>query len=200
MQWYRNRRRTLGKSSSSAWLTIPRRTLSISLTEVEMCCFTSRRFIKREKMLYVKRNKAISLENVASKVGIEVQQLSSKDCTYLSSKEIAPQYSINHLAISQARKPETQWTPEERKDAILDQRLKSLILSVLLNDQINSVINYLTAKSTWDVLLLFHEGPSDVKNSREFQDNLDDEEDTRSSHEYLDDLWRDYQAELFSQA
>ncbi|GJS03339.1 hypothetical protein Tco_0319847 [Tanacetum coccineum] len=98
------------------------------------------------------------------------------------------------------RKPEIQWTPEERKAAIIDQRLKSLILSVLLNDQINSVINYLTAKSTWDVLLLFHEGPSDVKNSREFQDNLDDEEDTRSSHEYLDDLWRDYQAELFSQA
>ncbi|GKD07910.1 hypothetical protein Tco_1187595, partial [Tanacetum coccineum] len=81
MQWYRNRRRTLGKSSSSAWLTIPRRTLSISLIEVETCCFTSRRFIKRKKMLYVKRNKAISLENVASKVGIEVQQLSSKDCT-----------------------------------------------------------------------------------------------------------------------
>ncbi|GKA00361.1 hypothetical protein Tco_0672911 [Tanacetum coccineum] len=32
-------------------------------------------------LLYVKRNKAISLENVTSKVGIEVQQLFSKDCT-----------------------------------------------------------------------------------------------------------------------
>ncbi|GKD07911.1 hypothetical protein Tco_1187596 [Tanacetum coccineum] len=70
------------------------------------------------------------------------------------------------------RKPETQWTPEERKDAILDQRLKSLILSVLLNDQINSVINYLTAKSTWDDLILYHEGPSDVKESRVMDLNL----------------------------
>ncbi|GJU29992.1 hypothetical protein Tco_1173581 [Tanacetum coccineum] len=40
------------------------------------------RFTRREKRLvYVKRNKAISLGNVTSKVGIEVQQLSSKDCT-----------------------------------------------------------------------------------------------------------------------
>ncbi|GKA70042.1 retrovirus-related pol polyprotein from transposon TNT 1-94 [Tanacetum coccineum] len=64
------------------------------------------------------------------------------------------------------RKPKTQWTPEERKAANLDQRLKSLIMSVLLDDQMNSVINCLTAKSTWDDLILYHEGPSDVKESR----------------------------------
>ncbi|GJZ76048.1 retrovirus-related pol polyprotein from transposon TNT 1-94 [Tanacetum coccineum] len=64
------------------------------------------------------------------------------------------------------RKPETQWTPEERKAANLDQRLKSLIMSVLPDDQMNSVINCLTAKSTWDDLILYHEGPSDVKESR----------------------------------
>ncbi|GKC25001.1 hypothetical protein Tco_1027151, partial [Tanacetum coccineum] len=63
-------------------------------------------------------------------------------------------------------KPETQWTPEERKVANLDQRLKSLIMSVLSDDQMNSVINCLTAKSTWDDLILYHEGPSDVKESR----------------------------------
>ncbi|GJU10151.1 hypothetical protein Tco_1132547 [Tanacetum coccineum] len=34
-----------------------------------------------KRLLYVKRNKAISLGNVTSKVGIEVQQLSSNDCT-----------------------------------------------------------------------------------------------------------------------
>ncbi|GKC68566.1 hypothetical protein Tco_1101164, partial [Tanacetum coccineum] len=33
-------------------------------------------------LLYVKRNKAISLENVTSRVGIEVHQLSLKDCTW----------------------------------------------------------------------------------------------------------------------
>ncbi|GJX95347.1 hypothetical protein Tco_0351145 [Tanacetum coccineum] len=37
---------------------------------------------------------------------------------------------------------------------------------VLPNDQMNSVINCLTAKSTWDELILYHEGPSDVKESR----------------------------------
>ncbi|GJX94550.1 retrovirus-related pol polyprotein from transposon TNT 1-94 [Tanacetum coccineum] len=64
------------------------------------------------------------------------------------------------------RKPENQWTRDERKAANLDQRLKSLIMSVLPDDQMNSVINCLTAKSTWDDLILYHEGPSDVKESR----------------------------------
>ncbi|GJS66975.1 hypothetical protein Tco_0681539 [Tanacetum coccineum] len=64
------------------------------------------------------------------------------------------------------RKPEAQWTADERKAANLDQRLKSLIMSVLPDDQMNSVINCLTAKSTWDDLILYHEGPSDVKESR----------------------------------
>ncbi|GJW89734.1 retrovirus-related pol polyprotein from transposon TNT 1-94 [Tanacetum coccineum] len=64
------------------------------------------------------------------------------------------------------RKPEGQWTGDERKAASLDQRLKSLIMSVLLDDQMNS----------------------------DFQDSLDDEEDTRSSHEYPNDLEEEYQA------
>ncbi|GJX28267.1 hypothetical protein Tco_0236346 [Tanacetum coccineum] len=69
------------------------------------------------------------------------------------------------MAASQ-RKPETQWTLEERKAANLDQRLKSLIMSVLLDNQMNSIINCLNAKSTWDDLILYHERPSDVKESR----------------------------------
>ncbi|GJR01649.1 hypothetical protein Tco_0524633 [Tanacetum coccineum] len=64
------------------------------------------------------------------------------------------------------RKPEGQWTVDERKAANLDQQLKSLIMSVLPDDQMNSIINCLTAKSTWDDLILYHEGPSDVKESR----------------------------------
>ncbi|GJR15163.1 hypothetical protein Tco_0797815 [Tanacetum coccineum] len=160
---------------------------------------------------------------------------------------------------------------DERKAANLDQRLKSLIMSVLPDDKMNSVINYLTVKSTWDDLILYHEGPSNVKESRvmdlklcyntfkfkevakfcqslrninhvkdlelaslfgklkyeenlidsiyetekskslvsatplstaffstsivqDFQDSHDDEEDTRSSHEYLNDLEEEYQA------
>ncbi|GJX79808.1 retrovirus-related pol polyprotein from transposon TNT 1-94 [Tanacetum coccineum] len=37
---------------------------------------------------------------------------------------------------------------------------------VLPDDQMNSVINCLTAKSTWDDLILYHEGAFDVKESR----------------------------------
>ncbi|GJW89080.1 retrovirus-related pol polyprotein from transposon TNT 1-94 [Tanacetum coccineum] len=36
---------------------------------------------------------------------------------------------------------------------------------VLLDDQKNSVINRLTAKSTWDDMILYHEGPFNVKES-----------------------------------
>ncbi|GJS89856.1 hypothetical protein Tco_0772492 [Tanacetum coccineum] len=149
------------------------------------------------------------------------------------------------------RKPKGQWTGDERNDANLDQRLKSLIMSVFPDDQMNSIINCLTAKSTWDDLILYHESPFDVKESRvmdlklntnhvkdselaslfgklkyeehqidniyeteknkslvsrtpllttfistsiiqDFQDSPDDEEDTRSSHEYLNDLEEEY--------
>ncbi|GJT14716.1 hypothetical protein Tco_0873422 [Tanacetum coccineum] len=182
------------------------------------------------------------------------------------------------LMVVGQRKLEGQWTADERKVDKLDQRLKSLIMSVLPDDQINSVINFLTAKSKWDDLILYHEVPSDVKESRvmdlklcyntfkfkegesltqtftrykalmnkntnhvkdsnlaslfgklkyeenlidniyeteknkslvsttplltaffstsiveDFQDSPDDEEDTRSSHEYLNDLEEEYQ-------
>ncbi|GJX04032.1 retrovirus-related pol polyprotein from transposon TNT 1-94 [Tanacetum coccineum] len=175
------------------------------------------------------------------------------------------------------RKPEGQWIADERKAANLDRCLKSLIMSILPDDQMNSFINCLTAKSTWDDLILYHEGPSDVKEINDginlsklkintgfinglpkkwlsfcqslrntnhvkdfklaslfgklkyeenlidsiyeteknkslvsatplstaffstsivydFQDSPDDEEDTRSSHEYLNDLEEEYQA------
>ncbi|GJW80675.1 hypothetical protein Tco_0144650 [Tanacetum coccineum] len=39
-------------------------------------------------------------------------------------------------------------------------------MSVLRDDQMNSVINCITAKSTRDDLILYHEGPFDVKESR----------------------------------
>nr|GEZ27430.1 retrovirus-related Pol polyprotein from transposon TNT 1-94 [Tanacetum cinerariifolium] len=64
------------------------------------------------------------------------------------------------------RKPEGQWTGDKRNAANLDQRIKSLVMSVLSDDEMNSVINCLTSKSTWDDLILYHEGPSDVKESR----------------------------------
>ncbi|GJR52171.1 hypothetical protein Tco_1402692 [Tanacetum coccineum] len=38
-------------------------------------------------------------------------------------------------------------------------------ITMVADDQMNSVINYETVKSTWDDLILYHEGPSDVKES-----------------------------------
>nr|GEU29758.1 retrovirus-related Pol polyprotein from transposon TNT 1-94 [Tanacetum cinerariifolium] len=78
-------------------------------------------------------------------------------------------------------------------------------MSALLDDQVNSVINCLIAKSTWDDLILFHEVPFDVKESRVMylklyntfkfkEDSPNDKEVTRSSHEYLNDLEEEYQA------
>ncbi|GJW82153.1 retrovirus-related pol polyprotein from transposon TNT 1-94, partial [Tanacetum coccineum] len=92
------------------------------------------------------------------------------------------------------RMPEGQWTPNERKSTNLDHRLKSLIMSVHPDDQMNSVINCLTAKSTWDDLILYQEGPSNGKESKDFHDSPDDKEDTRSSYEYLNDLEEENQA------
>nr|GEV42451.1 retrovirus-related Pol polyprotein from transposon TNT 1-94 [Tanacetum cinerariifolium] len=64
------------------------------------------------------------------------------------------------------RKPEAQWINNKRKAANLDERLKSLIMSVLPDDQINPVINCKIAKSTWEDLIVYHEGPFDVKENR----------------------------------
>ncbi|GJV36814.1 retrovirus-related pol polyprotein from transposon TNT 1-94 [Tanacetum coccineum] len=88
-----------------------------------------------KKLLFIKRNKAISL-------------------------------GMNTSKVAGQRKPEGQWTGDERKAANLDQRLKSLILFVLPDDQMNFIINCLTAKPTWDDLILYHEGPFDVKEIR----------------------------------
>ncbi|GJY42360.1 hypothetical protein Tco_0429630 [Tanacetum coccineum] len=74
---------------------------------------------------------------------------------------------------------------------------KKRFMCLIIDDQMNSIINCLTAKSTWDDMILYHEGPSDVKESRvmdlklcyntfkfkDFQDSPDDEEDTRSSQD-----------------
>ncbi|GJV69379.1 retrovirus-related pol polyprotein from transposon TNT 1-94 [Tanacetum coccineum] len=84
----------------------------------------------------------------------------------------APLLEVENFTNWKKRNPEVQWSADERKAANLDQRLKSLIMSVLTDDQMNSVINCLTAKSTWDDLILYHEGPSDVKESRVMDMNL----------------------------
>ncbi|GKA67601.1 hypothetical protein Tco_0767518 [Tanacetum coccineum] len=70
------------------------------------------------------------------------------------------------MTIVGVRKPKSQWTNSETNAATLDHRLKSLIMPVLPDDQMNSVINCEIAKATWTDLILYQEGPSDVKEDR----------------------------------
>nr|GEV46790.1 carotenoid cleavage dioxygenase 1 [Tanacetum cinerariifolium] len=50
----------------------------------------------------------------------------------------APALEVENFTNCKKRKPKGKWTADERNVANLDQRLKSLIMSVLPNDQINS--------------------------------------------------------------
>ncbi|GJU70755.1 hypothetical protein Tco_1262160 [Tanacetum coccineum] len=63
-------------------------------------------------------------------------------------------------------KSESQWTPDERKVVNQDQRLKSIIISCLPDDIIESVISCETAKDTWTDLVHSFEGLSDTKENR----------------------------------
>ncbi|GJW52069.1 retrovirus-related pol polyprotein from transposon TNT 1-94 [Tanacetum coccineum] len=63
-------------------------------------------------------------------------------------------------------KPESQWTPNERRVIVQDQRLKSIIMSCLPDDIIESVISCVSEKETWTDLVHNFEGPSDTKENR----------------------------------
>ncbi|GJY19880.1 hypothetical protein Tco_0392446 [Tanacetum coccineum] len=63
-------------------------------------------------------------------------------------------------------KPESQWTPNERRVVVQDQRLKSIIMSCLPDDIMESVISCVSAKETWTDLVHSFEGPSDTKENR----------------------------------
>nr|GEW72234.1 retrovirus-related Pol polyprotein from transposon TNT 1-94 [Tanacetum cinerariifolium] len=85
------------------------------------------------------------------------------------------------------RKPEGQWTGNEKKAANLDHKLKyeeNLIDSIYETEKNKSLVSA-TPLST----VFF--STSIVQN---FQDSPDDEVDTRSSHEYLNNLEEEYQA------
>ncbi|GKD82855.1 hypothetical protein Tco_1349694 [Tanacetum coccineum] len=59
-----------------------------------------------------------------------------------------------------ADKPEAQWTQDERRVVVQDQRLKSITVSCLPDDIMESVISYDIAKDTWTDLVHSFEGPS----------------------------------------
>ncbi|GJT66445.1 hypothetical protein Tco_1017925, partial [Tanacetum coccineum] len=101
------------------------------------------------------------------------------------------------------KKPKGKWTGDERKAANLDQY--KALMNELVNDgiklsklEINTgFINGLPKK--WLSLCQSLRNTNHVKESKlaslfGLQDSSDDEEDTRSSQEYMDDLEEDYQA------
>ena len=63
-------------------------------------------------------------------------------------------------------KPDAHWTPDERRVVNQDQRLKSIIMSCLPDDIMESVISCQTAKEAWNDLVHSFEGPSDTKEHR----------------------------------
>ncbi|GJT79883.1 retrovirus-related pol polyprotein from transposon TNT 1-94 [Tanacetum coccineum] len=63
-------------------------------------------------------------------------------------------------------KPESQWNPDERRVVVQDQRLKSIIMSCLPDDIMESVISCVSAKETWADLVYSFEGLSDTKENR----------------------------------
>ncbi|GKC48434.1 hypothetical protein Tco_1066156 [Tanacetum coccineum] len=63
-------------------------------------------------------------------------------------------------------KPQIQWSPEDRKLANQDKRLKTIIISCLPNDVMKSVIKCTTAKAMLTNLVLAHEGPFDIRDTK----------------------------------
>ncbi|GKA64979.1 retrovirus-related pol polyprotein from transposon TNT 1-94 [Tanacetum coccineum] len=63
-------------------------------------------------------------------------------------------------------KPESQWTPDEKRVVVQDQRLKSIIMSCLPDDIMEYVISCVSAKETWTGLVHIFEGPLDTKENR----------------------------------
>nr|GEV22155.1 retrovirus-related Pol polyprotein from transposon TNT 1-94 [Tanacetum cinerariifolium] len=61
---------------------LPGTVLNEPVLEVKMCCFTSRRFTRQEKDCFMSKGIKQSPWNVTSKVGIEIHQLSFKECTW----------------------------------------------------------------------------------------------------------------------
>ncbi|GJW34403.1 hypothetical protein Tco_0054435 [Tanacetum coccineum] len=82
------------------------------------------------------------------------------------------------------RKLEGQWTVDERKAANLDQYEENLIDSIYETEKSKSLIST-TPLST---------GFISTSIVQDLQDSPDNEEDTRKSHEYLNDLEEEYQA------
>nr|GEU49849.1 retrovirus-related Pol polyprotein from transposon TNT 1-94 [Tanacetum cinerariifolium] len=76
-------------------------------------------------------------------------------------------------------KPKLQWTPDERRVVVQDQRLKSIIMSCLPDDIMKSIISCVLAKETWTYLVHSFEGLVAEIFDWDEEEVSDDEEVTR---------------------
>nr|GEW14338.1 retrovirus-related Pol polyprotein from transposon TNT 1-94 [Tanacetum cinerariifolium] len=63
-------------------------------------------------------------------------------------------------------KPKSQWTPDERRVVVQEQRLKSIIMSCIPDDIMEFIISCVLGKETWTDLVHSFEGPSDTKENK----------------------------------
>nr|GEW32273.1 retrovirus-related Pol polyprotein from transposon TNT 1-94 [Tanacetum cinerariifolium] len=82
-------------------------------------------------------------------------------------------WSILAKTVNGDAKPESQWTLDEMKVVVQDQRLKSIIMLCLPDDIMKSVISRVSAKETWTDLVHSFEGPSDTKKNKIIDLKLD---------------------------
>ncbi|GJT44834.1 hypothetical protein Tco_0953549 [Tanacetum coccineum] len=74
------------------------------------------------------------------------------------------------LSLSTSENPlpkrQNQWSNVKSRLANQDKRLKSIIISCLPNDVMKYVIKCKTAKEMWNDLILAHEGPFDIRDTK----------------------------------
>ncbi|GJU32327.1 hypothetical protein Tco_1175916 [Tanacetum coccineum] len=93
-------------------------------------------------------------------------------------------------------KPESQWTMDERRVVVQDQRLKSIIMSCLPDDIMELVISCETVKATSIDLVHSFEGPSDTKENRIMDMKLEYQTFRAKLSESLSQTYTDYKTLL----
>ncbi|GJV70869.1 hypothetical protein Tco_1490864 [Tanacetum coccineum] len=86
----------------------------------------------------------------------------------LKTLEDGPFVPMSSLSTSKNPLPkrQNQWSNAESRLANQDKRLKSIIISCLLNDVMKSVIKCKTVKEMWNDLILAHGRPSDIRDTK----------------------------------
>ncbi|GJY45095.1 hypothetical protein Tco_0433308 [Tanacetum coccineum] len=121
-------------------------------------------------------------------------------------------FTIMKVSLSTSENPlpkrQNQWSNAESRLANQDKRLRIVIISCLPNDVMKSVIKCKTTKEMSNDLILAHEGPSDIRDTKiaalrlkfnafkslegENDSDSDVEEDQRTSNKFMADLNAEY--------